>query len=176
MITVPVSFMSSPHIGHFLGTFSVSISPDITKVRPFLVPVMLQFQCVFQFQSTPLHEGRRKRGEPIYSDKMFQSMSLHEGRFVVVLRVNATRVVSIHAQTRGRHTANIRAFFANEFQSTPLHEGRHVVSAEHSPAFLVSIHAPTRGATTLGHLVPTVVLVSIHVPTREATIISALLW
>lgn len=30
MMAVPVSFISPPHLGHLLGTFSVSISPDMT--------------------------------------------------------------------------------------------------------------------------------------------------
>ena len=94
-MTIPVSFMSPPHLGHFLGTFSVSISPDMTKVRPFLVPVMVYPQplhwysfnvpinitllvlITFSF-STPLTICYR-----IYADKLFQV--LHCNIFIGLL-------------------------------------------------------------------------------------------
>ncbi len=60
----------------------------------------------FEFQSTPLREGRRGRLLRNYRQDLFQSTPLREGRLVY----SFDKI--IHSQ----------------FQSTPLREGRHKLS------------------------------------------------
>ena len=152
--------------------------------------MLTEYSSLYQFQFTPLREGRPVCYDLCTTFRTFQFTPLREGRLRGAEGVRQMANFNSRPSARGdgacqlpdrerthfnsRPSARgdaIKAFSLSDvdiFQFTPLREGRLEVFAQ-DVEFLISIHAPPRGATALwqgGHAPSPI---SIHAPPRGAT-------
>ena len=127
---------------------------------------------MYEFQSTPLREGRPKLNNTQYNQSLFQSTPLREGRRRNGARFREDARVSIHAPTRGatsrssqrrgtRYRFNPRPYERGDlhrrhwplpsisFNPRPYERGDFSILPKVPHPLPVSIHAPTRGATAM---------------------------
>ena len=108
-----------------------------------------EYLSAYQFQFTPLREGRRVSTTAFCAWCTFQFTPLREGRREIA-RIDLRKGdISIHAPPRGATDSHGGIGRGAVFQFTPLREGRRGRLLV-PPAMPISIHAPPRGATDLG--------------------------
>ena len=86
-------------------------------------------------------------GDTVPDGCKFQSTHPHGVRHVVIIPFAPSKIVSIHAPTRGATINTLFIVEKRKFQSTHPHGVRQCVILLFRGQTAVSIHAPTRGAT-----------------------------
>ena len=100
---------------------------------------------------------------------IFQS-TLPRGERPKAIGVDVSKIISIHAPTRGATSRRFHPSKKRNYFNPRSHEGSDkAISCKNKRKCKISIHAPTRGATDINLSGIVATEISIHAPTRGAT-------
>ena len=126
-----------------LGAFQFQFTP-LREGRPF-VAFRQRFPCKFQF--TPLREGRQVVHKPQKTAVLFQFTPLREGRRYT--RATSWIQSNFNSRPSARGDANVQPLLlGNKFQFTPLREGRQRSSRQIRRACYFNSRPSARGDST----------------------------
>ena len=115
------------------------------------------------------HEGSDLRQSASTCQKSFQS-TLPRGERPKAIGVDVSKIISIHAPTRGATSRRFHPSKKRNYFNPRSHEGSDkAISCKNKRKCKISIHAPTRGATDINLSGIVATEISIHAPTRGAT-------
>ena len=121
------------------------------------------------FQSTLPRGERPPAPETSSVIASFQS-TLPRGERPKAIGVDVSKIISIHAPTRGATSRRFHPSKKRNYFNPRSHEGSDkAISCKNKRKCKISIHAPTRGATDINLSGIVATEISIHAPTRGAT-------